>query len=229
VKRLQLLAAGGVLLAFVIVSTVVAVASPWDGSGEEVGVESQDANDDSQCLSASLAAQLTDESTDEAALERDSDADGIKDIAERFACSDSSDPDSLPEILGHEDTCTDGRDNDVNGDTDGEDAKCSDRDGDEWPDILDNCPDIENSDQLDNDEDSLGAECDRDDDGDGVPDANDELCPDTPLNEEVDDAGCADSEVDSDGDAVCDSWRCPRAHQIAPARTTALPIPIPTR
>jgi hypothetical protein len=203
--RPQLLAACGALLVFGVVSAVVAVASPWNGSGEEVGVESHDANDESQCLTASLAAQLTDESTDQAALELDSDADGVKDIAERFACSDPSDPDSLPEVLGHEDTCSDGRDNDLNGDTDGEDAKCSDRDGDEWPDRLDNCPETDNSDQLDNDEDGLGAECDTDDDGDSVADDIDEACPDTPRGEEVDESGCADSEVDSDGDGVCDA------------------------
>jgi hypothetical protein len=197
--RTRLLAAGGVVLLFGVLSTIVAVASPWGGPSEEVDVAPQNARDNRECLTRASTAD-----TSESRTGKDTDADGVEDILERFVCSDASDPNSLPEVAGYENTCTDGRDNDLNGETDGDDAKCSDRDSDEWPDALDNCPEIDNPDQLHNDEDGLGAECDPDDDGDGVPDEGDELCPDTPVNEDVDDAGCADSEVDGDSDGVCD-------------------------
>ena len=44
------------------------------------------------------------------------------------------------------------------------------------PDQVDNCPGMENADQLDTDNDGLGDDCDDDADGDGVPN-NDDNCP----------------------------------------------------
>ena len=43
-------------------------------------------------------------------------------------------------------------------------------DGDGHQDSNDNCPAVINSSQLDTDRDGLGAECDDDDDTDGIPD-----------------------------------------------------------
>ena len=48
-----------------------------------------------------------------------------------------------------------------------------DEDGDGIADEIDNCPSLANADQLNTDGDSLGNECDSDDDNDGIPDAED--------------------------------------------------------
>lgn len=70
-----------------------------------------------------------------------------------------------------------------------------------------------------------------DDDGDGVP-ANSDLCPDTAPGDPVDAAGCADAQVDEDGDGVCD----PNAASNGPSACegtdicpqTAIPESVPT-
>jgi len=55
----------------------------------------------------------------------------------------------------------------------------------------------------------FSIDCPKDSDGDGVLDDND-LCPDTPLNETVDSNGCSDSQLDDDGDGVMnDTDQCP--------------------
>jgi hypothetical protein len=48
-----------------------------------------------------------------------------------------------------------------------------DTDNDGIPDIVDNCPEVSNADQLDTDSDGLGNECDLDDDNDGFLDVDD--------------------------------------------------------
>ena len=52
----------------------------------------------------------------------------------------------------------------------------ADRDRDGVPDNVDNCAELENSEQEDNDGDGQGDACDDDDDNDGVPDGDDN-CP----------------------------------------------------
>ncbi len=58
----------------------------------------------------------------------------------------------------------------------------SDKDG--VPDNVDNCPDVDNAEQLDTDDDGLGDECDDDIDGDGV-DNKDDNCPLIPNKDQV--------------------------------------------
>ena len=51
-----------------------------------------------------------------------------------------------------------------------------DQDNDGIPNGLDNCPLVQNYDQVDEDSDGQGDACDKDDDGDGILDENDN-CP----------------------------------------------------
>ena len=60
----------------------------------------------------------------------------------------------------------------------------SDTDRDGYPDSADNCPLIENSEQLDTDRDGAGDACDDDKDGDGVLNTVDN-CPLVPNSEQV--------------------------------------------
>ena len=72
-----------------------------------------------------------------------------------------------------------------------------DRDGDGVPDLLDNCPDDKNADQLDSDGDKIGDECDafpNDFDNDGVDDDVDN-CPRDPNPDQI------DTDKDGEGDA----------------------------
>ncbi len=90
-----------------------------------------------------------------------------------------------------------------------------DSDGDNWCDPgapsggpapctpTDNCPSTVNADQANHDGDGLGDACDPDIDGDGKANASD-TCAFTPVGEPVDMFGCSDSQVDADGDRVCD-------------------------
>ncbi len=48
------------------------------------------------------------------------------------------------------------------------------------------------------------AEAFLDVDGDGVPDVDIDLCPDTAAGSVVDDVGCSDAQVDQDNDGICD-------------------------
>lgn len=71
---------------------------------------------------------------------------------------------------------------------------------------IDNCPDIENPDQIDTDRDGLGNVCDDDDDNDGILDINDN-CPliYNPDQTDSDGDGIGDvCEDDTDGDCVLD-------------------------
>lgn len=99
------------------------------------------------------------------ACDLDDDDDGFPDPLEQFAGSDANNPASQPEFLGRDNVCADGLDNDLDGQIDDLDETCADADGDGHPDSLDNCPEIANGDQLDRDNDGLGAACDPGDGG----------------------------------------------------------------
>ena len=77
-----------------------------------------------------------------------------------------------------------------------------DLDGDGVPDPTDNCPGIENSDQLDTDDDGSGDACDEDIDGDGVINGDDTFPLDAEESVDTDSDGIgnnADTDDDNDG------------------------------
>ena len=134
----------------------------------------------------------------------DSDMDGFSDSLEIALLSDPVNEFSTPEDLTIGNTCDDGVDNDLDGklgnaDND-PDPGCIDFDGDNVPDIRDNCNGDFNPDQRDIDGDGLGAPCDLDDDDDGILDVDD-LCPESIVGYSVDAFGCMN---DIDGDSLCD-------------------------
>lgn len=89
------------------------------------------------------------------------------------------------------------------------DEKVGNRDGDNVPDTLDNCPDIPNYSQLDTDNDGFGDECDDDDDGDDRSDWEDgcpliyNKNPQDYNNNEIEDS-CDPTLEDYDWDGVPD-------------------------
>lgn len=76
----------------------------------------------------------------------------------------------------------------------------ADRDRDGTPDAVDNCPDLENSDQDDTDRDGRGDGCDPDDDNDGIVDEEDN-CPALANADQLDHNG------DGLGNACDPEWR----------------------
>ena len=82
----------------------------------------------------------------------------------------------------------------------------TDDDGDDVPDVTDNCPLVANTDQKNTDVDTgdtLGDECDLDDDGDGWSDRDEMDCGTRPLD--ID-----DMPSDTDSDGICDTTdNCP--------------------
>ena len=96
-----------------------------------------------------------------------------------------------------------------------DDVESRDSDSDGLIDSLDNCHDVYNPDQLDNDGDTIGDECDSDDDDDGILDSYDAFPKDATETEDSDGDGVGDNDdvfpndanesVDSDNDGVGDN------------------------
>jgi hypothetical protein len=104
-------------------------------------------------------------------------------------------------------------------------AACQDNDddGDQVPDVVDNCPGRKNPLQTDTDNDGDGDLCDDDDDDDGVPDLED-LCPLNfdPDQEDFDLDGTGDAcDADTDGDVDDDG--IPNAQDCAPLDSAIYP------
>ncbi len=89
---------------------------------------------------------------------------------------------------------------------------CNDTDGDKICNLCDNCPSINNTDQIDTDNDGIGDVCDNDKDNDGINNSNDN-CPFTknPSQTDTDKDGIGDAcDEDVDGDTIPDlSDNCP--------------------
>jgi len=111
----------------------------------------------------------------------------------------------------------------------------SDIDDDSIAKRLDNCPNVQNIDQLNYDSDSFGNECDGDDDNDGIDDGFDTQCPlSSPIGfvsdatTDHDGDGCADSseDDDDDNDGYSDSLEanmdCPKGFTNWQAGNTSL-------
>jgi len=124
-------------------------------------------------------------------LEGDSDGDGFSDSVDVF-------PDDETEWA----------DNDNDGIGDNADL---DDDEDGIADIIDNCPLVSNSDQLNSDNDSQGNVCDPDDDNDGVLDGADTFPLDATESSDLDGDGTGDNaDTDDDNDDVADTTdNCP--------------------
>ena len=157
------------------------------------------------------------------ACDDDADGDGAPDGLERPTGSDRLDAASTPEYVGWETSCSDGVDNDGDGQTDGSDPGCVDSDGDTLPDSADPCPTVSDEGWSDTDGDGLGNACDPDSDNDGVTDTvEDQLGSDsmeatsTPEDRSIDGV-CLDG-VDNDRDGLTDADdpRCELPSKLGP-------------
>jgi PKD repeat protein len=84
-------------------------------------------------------------------------------------------------------------------------ATLTDTDSDGVADMADNCPLVDNADQLDTDGDGAGDACDTDDDDDGLTDDEEALYGSDPLNPDTDGDGFTDyEEVAGGSNPVCD-------------------------
>ncbi|MFH1770007.1 MAG: thrombospondin type 3 repeat-containing protein [archaeon] len=103
-----------------------------------------------------------------------------------------------------------------------------DADADGIFDCNDNCVNTANPDQADSDSDGTGDACDTDDDDDGTDDFDD-LCPDTPAGEAVNEDGCSCSQLDGypefDDENVCSIPSC-EAGVVTYSNNDAYSVPV---
>ena len=92
--------------------------------------------------------------------DNDDDNDSFNDLIEEATGSSDIRADRVPEYIGRDASCTDGLDNDGDGQIDGSDIGCMDADHDGLSDNDDNCPNIANSGWSDRDKDGIGDACD---------------------------------------------------------------------
>ena len=149
----------------------------------------------------------------------DDDGDGFFEGAEPGMDCDDSNPlihAGASEICGNEvDENCDGALDDGFDDVDGDgivdcDPMAVDTDGDEVPDLVDNCPEVMNPSQFNSDGDADGDACDDDADNDGAPNDADN-CPYTPGLDQTDTDGDGEGDacdVDDDGDGSKDHKDC---------------------
>ncbi len=90
----------------------------------------------------------------------DADGDGAENSFELALGANPGVSTSTPEFLGEANSCSNGIDDDGDGQTDAVDTGCKDPDGDSNPTLTDNCPTVSNRGWTDNDGDGIGNWCD---------------------------------------------------------------------
>jgi Thrombospondin type 3 repeat len=90
----------------------------------------------------------------------DADGDGAENSLEFALGANPGVSTSTPEFLGETNTCSNGIDDDGDGQIDAADTGCKDPDGDSNPTLTDNCPTVSNRGWTDSDGDGIGNWCD---------------------------------------------------------------------
>ena len=146
--------------------------------------------------------------------DKDDDGDGVDDADDAFPLDPKESVDTDGDGIGNNADLDDDNDgvSDEDEQTLGTDPLVADTDGDGDNDGADNCPLVENADQLDTDEDGKGDVCDTDDDADTILDTADN-CPLIANKDQVDTDGDKVGDVcdtDDDGDTILDTAdNCP--------------------
>ena len=146
--------------------------------------------------------------------DEDDDGDGVDDGDDAFPFDPKESLDTDGDGIGNNSDPDDDSDgvSDEDENTLGTDPLVADTDGDGEKDGADNCPLVDNADQLDTDEDGTGDACDIDDDADTILDTADN-CPLIANTDQLDTDGDKVGDVcdsDDDGDTILDTAdNCP--------------------